>query len=73
MSDNELLERIAVAIERMAEELCKPLPYQKRPAVLGTATYNEEDRTRESLRAQLEAKKSKKPKGGDPSTIRRRF
>jgi hypothetical protein len=55
-NDSELLLRIAVAAERLAEELCKPLPVPKRKARIGTATYTEAERNRAALKA-LAAKK----------------
>jgi len=60
MGDTEILLRIALAVERLSEELCKPLPRARRPAQLSTATYSEEDRQRTALKAQLEAKESAK-------------
>ena len=39
----ELLTRIAVALERMAESVA-PTPRQKGPATLGTAAYTPEER-----------------------------
>jgi hypothetical protein len=50
-NDHELLLRIAVAAERLAEELCKPLPVPKRKARLATALYTEAERNRAALKA----------------------
>jgi len=55
-NDSELLLRITEAVERLAGELCKPLPVPKRKARIGTATYTEAERNRAALKA-LAAKK----------------
>jgi hypothetical protein len=57
-----LLERIATALERIANHL-EPTEEkrEKRPAVLSTATYSEAEREKVSLAASLREKAPKEP------------
>jgi hypothetical protein len=56
----EILERIAVAIERVADHLApKAAKAVRQPATLSTATYSREERERQELRDTLHKKTSK--------------
>jgi hypothetical protein len=59
-SDHELLLRIAEAVERLAGELCKPIPVPKRKARIGVAVYTEEERNRLALRKAAKSKQERR-------------
>lgn len=60
--DAEPLERIARALERLADHFCpEGEKRERRPATLSTATYSREEREREELRKTLRAKKPEPP------------
>ena len=58
--NDELLSRIAVALERLAEHFA-PLeaPREKLPPILSSATYTREERNRKELRERLAGSTSK--------------
>ena len=58
MADEKLeyLERICVAAERIASVLDPPHRQERRPAILSTAIYSQEERDRETLRQSLDKK-----------------
>jgi hypothetical protein len=50
-----VLERIADALERLSPP---KVAHERKPAVLGTATYNPEEREKRELREKLRGKKN---------------
>jgi hypothetical protein len=60
LSDDEcaILTRIAVAFERMADHFA-PAQKERKPAVLGSAAYSEEERERLQLKSELTRKTRK--------------
>jgi len=60
--DSAILERIAVAVERLAEHIA-PLQVtrEKRPATLTSATYTREERERQQLAETLKRKEAQSP------------
>jgi len=61
--DRAILERIARALERLADQFA-PIEgaRERKPAVLGKATYSREERDRQEVRATLRGEKPK-PQG----------
>lgn len=57
-----ILERIAVACESLAEHFVPSPQQERKPAILGTAAYSEEERERLRLKAEFK-KKAAPPRG----------
>lgn len=67
-----VLQRIAVALERLADHFAAAGgPRKPKPAILSTATYSHQERERQELRAALRGEKPK-PQGGTPATVAHR-
>lgn len=59
--ERELLQRCAVALEKLVEHFIPAQRKERRPATLGTAAYGEEERQRLKLREQFRKKTPEKP------------
>ena len=52
-----ILQRIADSLERLADHFApRPDNRERQPAILGTATYNREEREKQELRKKLESR-----------------
>jgi len=72
LDEKQIFERIAVAVERLEKQFCKPIPVPKRIACLGTATYSEEEKAKLELRKRLfkkTASQSKKRIASPPGRV----